>query len=155
MKTNPFMQQAIDLAYENTLKNQGKPFGAVIVKDGKVIGTGVNDVLATHDVTAHAEIQAIREACKTVQSPSLEGCEIYASGQPCPMCLAAIYWTGAKAVYYAYTEDDAAKIGMSTAFVYEQLALPYEKQALPILPMKPEDDAKNPFALWQKITMTK
>ena len=90
MKANSFMQQAIELAYENTRKNQGKPFGAVIVKDGVVIGTGVNDVLATHDVTAHAEMQAIREACKTLDSASLEGCEVYASGQPCPMCLAAI-----------------------------------------------------------------
>ncbi|WP_238933428.1 nucleoside deaminase [Brevibacillus choshinensis] len=153
MKSNPFMQQAIELAYENTLKNQGKPFGAVIVKDGKVIGTGVNDVLATHDVTAHAEMQAIREACKTLDSPSLEGCEVYASGQPCPMCLAAIYWTGAKTVYYSYTEKDAAEVGMSTKYVYEQLALPYEKQALPILHLKNEEESKNPFALWKQ-TMT-
>lgn len=150
MKANSFMQQAIELAYENTRKNQGKPFGAVIVKDGVVIGTGVNDVLTTHDVTAHAEMQAIREACKTLDSPSLEGCEVYASGQPCPMCLAAIYWTGAKTVYYAYTEKDAAEVGMSTKHVYEQLALPFDKQVLPIVYMKNEDEAKNPFALWKQ-----
>ncbi|GIO09161.1 tRNA-specific adenosine deaminase [Brevibacillus reuszeri] len=150
MKANSFMQQAIELAYENTRKNQGKPFGAVIVKDSVVIGTGVNDVLATHDVTAHAEMQAIREACKTLDSASLEGCEVYASGQPCPMCLAAIYWTGAKTVYYAYTEKDAAEVGMSTKHVYEQLALPFDKQVLPIVHMKNEDEAKNPFALWKQ-----
>ncbi|MGG4498180.1 nucleoside deaminase [Brevibacillus reuszeri] len=150
MKANPFMQQAIELAYDNTRKNQGKPFGAVIVKDGVVIGTGVNDVLATHDVTAHAEMQAIREACKTLDSASLEGCEIYASGQPCPMCLAAIYWTGAKTVYYAYTENDAAEVGMSTKHVYEQLALPFDKQVLPIVRMKNEDEGINPFAFWKQ-----
>ncbi|WP_201264883.1 nucleoside deaminase [Brevibacillus reuszeri] len=150
MKANSFMQQAIELAYENTRKNQGKPFGAVIVKDGVVIGTGVNDVLATHDVTAHAEMQAIREACKTLDSVSLEGCEVYASGQPCPMCLAAIYWTGAKTVYYAYTEKDAAEVGMSTKHVYEQLALPFDKQVLPIVHMENEDEGKNPFALWKQ-----
>lgn len=150
MKANSFMQQAIELAYENTRKNQGKPFGAVIVKDGVVIGTGVNDVLATHDVTAHAEMQAIREACKTLDSASLEGCEVYASGQPCPMCLAAIYWTGAKTVYYAYTEKDAAEVGMSTKHVYEQLALPFDKQVLPIVHMENEDEGKNPFALWKQ-----
>lgn len=150
MQPNVFMQKAIELAYDNTLYKKGKPFGAVIVKDGTIIATGVNDVLATHDPTAHAEMQAIREACKKLESPSLEGCEIYASGQPCPMCLAAIYWTGAKAVYYAYTEQEASAIGMSTRHVYEQLALPYEKQTLPIRHMDKQSIEQNPFHLWAR-----
>ncbi|ULL15851.1 nucleoside deaminase [Paenibacillus sp. H1-7] len=149
MKPNEFMRQAIELAYNNTKQHGGKPFGAVIVKNGEIIATGVNDVLVTHDVTAHAEIQAIREACNKLQSPLLTGCEVYASGQPCPMCLAAIHWTGAKAVYYAYTEEDAAAVGMSTKHVYQQLSLPLERQSLPIQRMEP-DTAQNPMELWKQ-----
>lgn len=117
-----------------------------------MIGRGVNDVLATNDPTAHAEIQAIREACKNVNSPLLTDCEVYASGQPCPMCLAAIYWTGAKVVYYAYTEEDAAEIGLSTKHIYDQLALPYEKQTMPIVQMEKNAYEKNPFQIWESVS---
>ncbi|WP_028548370.1 nucleoside deaminase [Paenibacillus sp. UNC451MF] len=148
MKSTEFMQKAIDLAYENTLHNGGKPFGAVIVKNGSIIATGVNEVLSTYDPTTHAEMQAIREACRTLNSAELTDCEIYASGQPCPMCLAAIYWSGAKAVYYAYTEEDAAQIGLSTKHVYHQLSLPLDEQTLPITRIVPAA-SNNPLELYK------
>jgi len=150
MKTNDFMQLAIELAYSNVRLRGGRPFGAVIVKNGEIVATGVNDVLATHDVTAHAEMQAIREACKRLQRPLLNDCEVYASGQPCPMCLAALHWSGVKAVYYAYTEQDAAAIGLGTKHVYEQLSLPFGKQTMPILRMEPSADEPNPMELWKR-----
>ncbi|MGK9983419.1 nucleoside deaminase, partial [Salmonella enterica subsp. enterica] len=91
---------------------QGKPFGAVIVKDGQIVATGVNDVLATHDPTAHAEMQAIREASRLLGKTDLSDCHLYASGEPCPMCLGAIYWSQIKDVYYAYSGEEAAEVGL-------------------------------------------
>ncbi|MBE1442001.1 nucleoside deaminase [Paenibacillus sp. OAS669] len=144
-----YMNKAIELAYRNTLHQGGKPFGAVIVKNGEIIATGVNEVLSTNDPTAHAEMQAIRQASRVLNSPQLTDCEIYASGQPCPMCLAAIYWSGAKAVYYAYTEEDAAAIGLSTRHVYQQLSLPMEQQTLPITRIAPMTE-RNPMQLYKQ-----
>jgi guanine deaminase len=142
-----FIQRAIHIAYENTKLHHGKPFGAVIVKDGVVIAEGVNDVLALHDPTAHAEMQAIRKASELLQSSDLSDCELYASGEPCPMCMGAIYWAKFKEVYHAFTEEEAAQIGMSTRYVYEQLALPSEKREIKLIRQTP-DITQHPYTLW-------
>lgn len=113
MTKREFLQQAIDLALENTQSGKGQPFGAVVVKDGKVIATGVNQIFSHHDPTAHAEIQAIRKACETLGSHILTDCEIYASSQPCPLCIEAISWTGLKAIYYAASFAEAAEVGFN------------------------------------------
>ncbi|WP_221568596.1 nucleoside deaminase [Alkalihalobacillus sp. TS-13] len=118
------MNETIQLAYENVLKSNGGPFAALIVKDGKVIGKGVNEVTCSNDPTAHAEIQAIRNACAYLKQFQLTDCEIYTSCEPCPMCIGAIYWARPKAVYYACTKEDAAQIGFDDQFIYEEIALP-------------------------------
>src|SRR4051794_25086547 len=105
-----FMEKAIDLALTNVLTSHGGPFGAIVVKDGKIIGTGRNEVTAANDPTAHAEVQAIRDACQNLQAFQLDDCEIYTSCEPCPMCIGAIYWARPKVIYYACTKQDAAKI---------------------------------------------
>ncbi|NOU94641.1 nucleoside deaminase [Paenibacillus sp. LMG 31456] len=145
--TETFIQRAVDIAYENTKIDHGKPFGAVIVKDGKIIAEGVNEVLALHDPTAHAEMQAIRKASELLQTSDLSDCELYASGEPCPMCMGAIYWAKFKEVYHAFTEEEAARIGMSTRYVYEQLALPSEERAIKLIRLSREG-SKHPYTLW-------
>lgn len=119
---NDFINQAIALSEENLVTNEGGPFGAVIVRNGKIIGEGKNKVTSTNDPTAHAEIIAIRNACKNTNSFSLEDCEIYTSCEPCPMCLAAIYWARIKNIYYANTKHDAAEIGFDDSYIYDQVA---------------------------------
>src|SRR5665213_3187669 len=113
-----FMRRAIDLSRQKMNENCGGPFGALIVKDGKIIAEGWNQVTSSHDPTAHAEIVAIRAACKTLDNFSLKGCEIYTSCEPCPMCMAAIYWAHLDQVYYANTRQDAAAIGFDDDFLY-------------------------------------
>ncbi|MFD1394960.1 nucleoside deaminase [Kroppenstedtia eburnea] len=151
MDRNHWMQTAIELAYENTRREKGRPFGAIIVKDGKIVGKGVNQILATHDPTMHAELEAIREASRTLATSDLSDCELYASGKPCPMCLAAIYWANIQRVYYAYTEEEAAEAGLSAQYVYDQLALPEEKREIQLTPMEKDTSVKNPYALWKEI----
>lgn len=116
-----FMQRAIDLARAGIEHDLGGPFGCVVVKDGRVIGEGNNQVTSTNDPTAHAEIIAIRKACKSLNSFQLDGCTIYTSCEPCPMCLGAIYWARPAEVYYACTREDAAAIGFDDDFIYEEL----------------------------------
>ena len=116
---NEYMKVAKELANENLKTNAGGPFGACIVKDGKIIGKGSNHVLANNDPTAHAEIMAIRDACKNINSYDLSECELYTSCYPCPMCLAAIIWSNIKKVYYGNTKDDAADIGFRDDFIYD------------------------------------
>ena len=116
---NKFMDVAINLSDDNFDKNYGGPFGACIVKDGEIIGKGINRVLKDNDPTAHAEIVAIRNACKKLETFDLTGCEIYTSCYPCPMCLSAIIWSNIKKVYYANTKEDAADIGFRDDFIYE------------------------------------
>ena len=116
---NKFMDVAINLSDDNFDKNYGGPFGACIVKDGEIIGKGINRVLKDNDPTAHAEIVAIRNACKKLETYDLTGCEIYTSCYPCPMCLSAIIWSNIKKVYYANTKEDAADIGFRDDFIYE------------------------------------
>ena len=118
---NEYMKIANELAKSNLKTNAGGPFGACIVKDGKVIGKGSNHVLSSNDPTAHAEIVAIREACKTINSYDLTGCKIYSNCFPCPMCLSAIIWSNIKDVYYGNTKEDAAKIGFRDDFIYEYI----------------------------------
>lgn len=124
-----FMRLAIDLAAGN-IKNEGGPFGAVIVKDGEVVATGCNRVTASNDPTAHAEVSAIRAACKALDTFILEGCEIYSSCEPCPMCLGAIYWSHIDKLYYACNKHDAADAGFDDSFIYKELELKPEERRL-------------------------
>ena len=116
---NGYMKIAKELANENLKTNAGGPFGACIVKDGKIIGKGSNHVLANNDPTAHAEVMAIRDACKNINSYDLSGCELYTTCYPCPMCLSAIIWSNIKKVYYGNTKEDAADIGFRDDFIYD------------------------------------
>ncbi len=118
---NEFMNVAIDLSDDNFNQNYGGPFGACVVIDGKIIGKGINRVIKDNDPTAHAEIIAIRNACKKIESYDLSGCELYTSCYPCPMCLSAIIWSNIKKVYYANTKEDAADIGFRDEFIYDFL----------------------------------
>ncbi|MBQ6110572.1 MAG: nucleoside deaminase [Alphaproteobacteria bacterium] len=118
---NEYMKTAIELSEDNLKTNAGGPFGAVVVKDGKIIGRGSNHVLKNNDPTAHAEIMAIRDACKNIKSYDLSGCELYTSCYPCPMCLSAIIWANIKTVYYGNTKEDAANIGFRDDFIYDYL----------------------------------
>ncbi|MGG6892476.1 nucleoside deaminase [Rhizobium sp. BR 315] len=126
-----FLCEAIELAHTNS-QNGGRPFGALVVKDGEVVATGVNEILNTNDPTAHAEMAAIRLASQKLKSPNLQGCAVYASGHPCPMCMAAMRLAGVSAVAYAYSNDDGAPFGLSTAAIYEDLAKPFAEQSMKI-----------------------
>lgn len=141
------MQKAIDLALEN-IKNEGGPFGAVIVKDGEIIATGANRVTANNDPTAHAEVCAIRNACTKLQTFNLEGCEIYSSCEPCPMCLGAIYWAHLDKLYYACNKDDAADAGFDDSFIYKELELKREDRNLQSEILLPQE-AKVVFESWK------
>lgn len=141
---NTFMEAAIDLSNK---QDKGGPFGAVIVKDGIIIGAGRNEVLTTNDPTAHAEMVAIRHACKNMSDFKLTGCILYTSCEPCPMCLAAAYWAGIHTIYYGCTHDDAAAIGFDDAFIYEQLKLPLETRCIPMFQMD-RKEALKAFEAW-------
>ncbi len=143
-----FMQQAIALALENVTSGRGGPFGAVIVKDGQVLATGVNRVTATNDPTAHAEVTAIRSACQALATFQLDGCDVYTSCEPCPMCLAAIYWARCRAIYYGNTAADAAKIGFDDSFLYDEMKRPLAERRIPMLRLLP-DEAWASFAAWR------
>ena len=126
-----FLCEAIELAREN-VKNGGRPFGAVVVRDGKIIARGVNEILQTNDPTAHAELTALRCASRALGSPNLAGCVVYASGHPCPMCMAAMRLAGVGEVYYVYSNNEAAPYGLSTAAIYADLAKPFAEQSMKI-----------------------
>lgn len=123
-----FMKRAIELAQKGMDNNHGGPFGAVVVKDGQIIGEGNNRVTSTNDPTAHAEVVAIREACKNLNSFQLEGCVIYTSCEPCPMCLGAIYWARPDKIFYACSRQDAAAIGFDDDFIYKEIPLPINER---------------------------
>ncbi len=125
-----YMQLAIELAQENIKSGNGGPFGAVIVKDGEIIATGANSVTSKNDPTAHAEVTAIRNACKKLNSFQLDDCEIYSSCEPCPMCLGAIYWARPKALYFAADKHDAANAGFDDSFIYDEIKLDYSKRSI-------------------------
>ena len=148
MSENKFMRMAIELSKESVAKGGG-PFGAVIVRNGEVVAAGSNSVTLLNDPTAHAEVSAIRAACKAVGSFDLKGCEIYTSCEPCPMCLSAIYWAGIDKIYYANTRDDAAAIGFDDAFLYEQIPLAPTARAIPSLPLM-RAEGLEAFRLWEQ-----
>ncbi len=144
-----FIKLAIELAVKNVESGNGGPFGAVIVKNGKVIATGVNTVTSTNDPTAHAEVNAIRNACKKLNTFQLDECEIYSSCEPCPMCLGAIYWARAKKLYFAANKNDAKDAGFDDSFIYNEIKLPVQKRKLISIPLNP-DNKLEPFKLWLK-----
>ena len=141
-----FMRKAIELSIDN-VKNGGGPFGAVIVRGDEIIATGVNRVTANNDPTAHAEVSAIRAACERLGTFNLEGCEIYTSCEPCPMCLGAIYWAHLDKMYYGNTKHDAAEIGFDDSFIYEEIALTPEHRRLASCRLLGEEALKA-FRLW-------
>ena len=132
MAPNPeFLRRAIALATENVLAARGGPFGAVIVRDGRIVGEGANSVTATYDPTAHGEVNAIRAACRTLGTFTLAGCELYTSCEPCPMCLAASYWARLDAIYYGCSAADAARAGFDDAFLYAEFRKDQPSRGLP------------------------
>ncbi len=147
MGAEDFMRRAIELSRENIGTPDGGPFGAVIVKDGRIIGEGTNQVTAANDPTAHAEMVAIRAAAKTLGSFKLDGCEIYTSCEPCPMCLAAIYWARIGKVWFGNTRSDAADIGFDDDFLYRELAQPMDDRSLKMGQILPSE-AKQAFQEW-------
>jgi guanine deaminase len=143
-----FMEKAIALATENVTSGRGGPFGAVIVRDGEIIATGTNLVTITNDPTAHGEIVAIRNACTVLASFRLNGCHIYTSCEPCPMCLAAIYWSRCDAIFYGSCAADAAAAGFDDAFLYEELKRPISERKIPTLNLL-RDKAISSFDAWR------
>jgi guanine deaminase len=147
---NPtFLREAIRLSMENMEANTGGPFGAVVVRAGEIIGRGCNRVSAANDPTAHAEVMAIRDACTRIKAFRLTGCEIYSSCEPCPMCLAAIYWSRLDRVYYAASQADAETAGFDDAWLYREFALPVGERAMPIVQALGEE-ACAVFKAWMK-----
>lgn len=143
-----FMRMAIALSEDNVKNNLGGPFGAVVVKDNVVIASSANRVMKDNDPTAHAEVAAIRLACKELGTYNLSGCEIYTSCEPCPMCLGAIYWAHIDKIYYANTKVDAANIGFDDFLIYDELGCEMEKRKIPFVQLLPKE-AINAFKLWE------
>ena len=140
------MREAIQLAVEN-VRRDGGPFAALVVKDGVVIATGTNQVTLDNDPTAHAEIVAIREACRVLGDFQLTGCEVYASCEPCPMCLGAIYWARPSRVFFAATHQQAAAAGFDDSFIYQQIAAPHGERTIPMIHLV-EESGTRPFEEW-------
>ncbi|KAA6460958.1 nucleoside deaminase [Acidobacteria bacterium AB60] len=145
---NPeFLRRAIALATENVRTGRGGPFGAVVVRDGRIVGEGANGVTATNDATAHAEVVAIRAACRELNTFVLDGCDLYTSCEPCPMCLAASYWARLERVFYACSAGDAARAGFDDAFLYAEFRKPQAERALPATQLL-RDEGWTSFAAW-------
>ena len=147
MTDEEFMGEAVRIAVEN-VRNGGGPFGAVIVRDGKIVAEGVNRVTASLDPTAHAEIQAIRKACRELGTFSLEGCVLYTSCEPCPMCLSAIYWARIDRIFYACTRDDAEKAGFSDRLIYDELKKDISERSVREIQLE-EERCRDPFREWE------
>ena len=147
---NKFMLRAIVLSIES-VNAGGGPFGSVIVRDNKIISEGFNKVTSTNDPTAHGEIVAIREACKNLKVFNLNGCELYSTCEPCPMCLSSIYWAHIDKIYYANTRDDAQKIDFDDSLIYSELKKNIKKRKIPMVQMM-RDEALKVFELWDKKT---
>ncbi|VAV84669.1 Guanine deaminase [hydrothermal vent metagenome] len=143
------MKAAVNAALKGMDNNEGGPFGCVVVKDGEIVGRGNNKVTSTNDPTAHAEVNAIRDACKNLNSFQLEGCEIYTSCEPCPMCLGAIYWARPDKVYYGSNQIDAANIGFDDEFIYKEIPLPYTERSIPFQQLGREV-ALEAFIKWEE-----
>jgi guanine deaminase len=145
------MEQAIALAVDSVRVHGGGPFGALVVKDKRVIATGINLVTVSNDPTAHAEVVAIRSACEAIKSYQLDGCEIYCSCEPCPMCLGAIYWARLVRFYFSATRQDAAHASFDDSFIYNELALVPEQRSIPGVCL-PSEERRRPFAEWASAT---
>jgi len=146
---NDFMQLAIRLATENVRSGEGGPFGAVVVRDGEVVATGVNRVTSANDPTAHAEVNAIRAACQALGTFQLPGCVLYTSCEPCPMCLGAIYWVRLDSVYFGNTCHDAAEAGFDDSHIYDEMKVPRSQRKVPMVRLL-ADHAIESFRLWQE-----
>lgn len=145
-----FMKRAVELA-ANNVKEGGQPFGAVLVKDDEVIAEGINELHLKYDVSGHAELLAIRKAQEKLQTVNLDGYTMYASGEPCPMCLTAIYLSGIKKVYYCASIEDAKEAGLGASnFIYKDLSLPREQRSIDIIHMTLESGTANPLSEWAK-----
>jgi guanine deaminase len=142
-----YMREAIRLSIEKMQAGLGGPFGAIIVRNGEIIARGYNNVLASNDPTAHAEVDAIRKACAVLGTFQLPDCELYTSCEPCPMCLGAIYWARPKVVYFGNTKEDAAAIGFDDQFIYNEIELPLAQRAIPMFPLLREE-ALAGFRAW-------
>ena len=145
---NSYMRQAIEMAVAN-VRRDGGPFAALVVRDGIVIASGANQVTRSNDPTAHAEIVAIREACRVLGDFQLTGCNLYTSCEPCPMCLGAIYWARPANVFYAATHDDAAQAGFDDSFIYREIAAPHAQRTIPMICMDDEWRTR-PFEEWAR-----
>ena len=148
---NAFMQEAIHRAVENVRSGRGGPFGAIVAKDGRVIAAGTNLVTSANDPTAHAEVTAIREACRVLAAFQLTGCELYTSCEPCPMCLGAIYWARPDRVYFAATAADASEAGFDDSFIYRELKRAHQERRIPFEAMMREAGLE-PFREWARKT---
>lgn len=142
------MREAIRIAIQKMRRNHGGPFGAVVVRRGKIVGRGWNRVTSTNDPTAHAEVVAIRDACRRLKTFQLSDCELYSNCEPCPMCLAAIYWARLNRIYYGNTRQDAARIHFDDDFIYRQLALPVARRKIPMRQLLRKEAGKA-FAEWE------
>jgi guanine deaminase len=143
------MTRAIELSIENVRSGNGGPFAAVVVRDGEIIAQGVNQVTSTNDPTAHAELIAIREACRKLANFELKECELYTTCEPCPMCLGAIYWARPARVYFANTTEDASKIGFDDSLIYKEAARPLSQRLIPMVPLMREQ-ALEAFRAWEE-----
>ena len=148
MKNNNFMRRAIELSIQN-IKDNGGPFGCVIVKKNKIIAEGINRVTSNNDPTAHAEIIAIRNACEKLNTFNLEECELYTSCEPCPMCLSAIYWSHINKIYYGNSRLDAAKIGFDDDFIYNELNKKLSSRKIQMKQIN-QNEAKKAFLNWEE-----
>lgn len=146
---NKFMQEAIRLSIENVREGKGGPFAAVVVREGKIIARGTNQVTPNNDPTAHAEVVAIRNACNVLNSFQLTGCEIYSSCEPCPMCLGAIYWARVDKLYFACTRHDAARYHFDDEFIYQELNKPLSVRTIPTFQLM-RQDALEAFKIWEQ-----
>ena len=143
-----FMREAVRLSVQKMRGNHGGPFGAIVVKGNRIVGRGWNKVTSNNDPTAHAEVSAIRDACRRLKTFELDGCELYTSCEPCPMCLSAIYWSRLKAVYYGNTRKDAARIAFDDDFIYREVALPISQRKIPMKQLL-RNEALTAFIEWK------
>ena len=148
IKEREYLERAIELSRQGMKDGQGGPFGCVIVKDGEIIGEGFNQVTSTNDPTAHAEVVAIRNACERLGTYQLNGCDVYTSCEPCPMCLGAIYWARPERVIYANTREDAAAVEFDDDFIYHEIAASMNDRKIPFI-HQPHPKAKAIFEQWK------
>lgn len=147
MERKKFMDRAIELSLKGSSEGKGGPFGAVVVKNGEIVGEAFNQVTSTNDPTAHAEVMAIRDACKNLNTFDLTDCEVYTSCEPCPMCLGAIYWSRAVKIYYGNTREDAKNTGFDDSFIYDEISLSLSERKVEMVQME-QKEALHVFDLW-------